>query len=488
MSESYVIGVDFGTSSIKGALYDASMRRVAFAHEKYPLFHKDGGVVEQNPEDWYKKLCVVVRSLTKEVEASAVAAISSSTQGGTLVCLDSEGRPAGAAISWMDNRPMDIDEVLDGTMTGTDLWRLTGWRPAGTLVLGKLRWLALRDPEFFRTVAMAAECNSYINYRLCGEVVIDETNAAITQLYDLGAGDWSTDLLGLAGVSREQVPRIVKSGAPAGTLTAQAAEDLGLSQDVVVVSGGHDQYCAALGAGVFERGSCLLSCGTAWVILSVMDALPRAALTAEKIPEFAIGPHVLPGLYGVLSSMPRAGAVHKWFIDTWVPKELDEETTRKAAELPPGAEGLLAEICPDGTLTFQHIGLQHRPEHFLRAIMEAVAYRLGRTIESWRRSGVDVERLVMVGGAARDNHWAGIIAGVTGLAVSIPAETELACQGAAMLARMGCEAGGAEAYAKEASAGAVAGQADSTSIAPRLTEAYLSVGESRGSPCPDRSG
>ena len=149
---------------------------------------------------------------------------------------------------------------------------------------------------------------------------------------------------------------------------------------------------------------------------------------------------------------------------------------------------MLAEICPDGTLTFQHIGLQHRPEHFLRAIMEAVAYRLGRTIESWRRSGVDVERLVMVGGAARDNHWAGIIAGVTGLAVSIPAETELACQGAAMLARMGCEAGGAEAYAKEASAGAVAGQADSTSIAPRLTEAYLSVGESRGSPCPDRSG
>ena len=98
---------------------------------------------------------------------------------------------------------------------------------------------------------------------------IDPSNAAITMLYDIKKGTWSKKILEIARINENQLPSLTPSGKVIGPLTKEVAKSLGLPTSVLVFSGGHDQYCAALGANVTKPGEILLSAGTAWVILAI---------------------------------------------------------------------------------------------------------------------------------------------------------------------------------------------------------------------------
>jgi len=136
--------------------------------------------------------------------------------------------------------------------------------------------------------------------KLTGKPATDPTNAAISQLMDLDRRDWSDRMLALPHWSRERLPPIVPSGQPAGELTAEAAAELGIRRRAVVASGGHDQYCAALGAGVVAAGDCLLSCGTAWVTLAITPQLVH-----DPARLVCPGVHTVPGSGGCSSRSLR---------------------------------------------------------------------------------------------------------------------------------------------------------------------------------------
>ena len=295
-----LLGIDVGTTGTKSILLDGEGRIVCSSYKKYSRSCTENGHVEQDAEDWWKALSYTVRECTKVLDSKdEVKAISLSTQGGSMVPVDADGDPLANAVTWMDTRGAEQHEALL-KLNGEDFYYLrSGWRLSNSFNLIQIVWLRDNVPKVFEKAAKFLSTIDFINRRLTGEFRIDPTSAGMTQLFNIIEHKWDERILALAGLSTERLPEITNSGEVVGTLSRNAALELGLSKTVRVVSGGHDQYCAALGAGAIDTGDVLLSTGTSWVILAVAD---HPVLNTAFYP--APGQHVVGGRWGVISYTP----------------------------------------------------------------------------------------------------------------------------------------------------------------------------------------
>lgn len=129
------------------------------------------------------------------------------------------------------------------------MYQKTGWHLGLGLLAQEIRWMKDNEPELFQKTAMFLSVPSYISYHMTGVAACDLSDAGIDQLADIRRGAYDEALLAYAGISAEQLPKLVRSGDRIGQLTPQAAQALGLTTDCVLVAGAHDQYAVALGAG-----------------------------------------------------------------------------------------------------------------------------------------------------------------------------------------------------------------------------------------------
>jgi len=432
----YLLGIDVGTTGAKVALFDEAGRFIDGAGQEYPLLHPAPDQVEQDPEDWWRATVAATHEvLGRHADAAgAVAGLSVSTQGGCTLLLDKESRPLGNAISWLDTRSKDFCAKWAKDPGDAFFFQRAGWSMKSCLSLTQLEWLRVNRPDDFVRAALMVGTLDYMNLRLTGRAASDSTNAAISQLMSLKTLDWSDELLAFPQMQRGKMPPIIPSGQPVGKLTVEAASELGVNRDAVVASGAHDQYCAALGAGVTEAGDCLLSCGTAWVTLAITSRLVH-----DPAMRVYPGPHVVPGKWGLLQSVPVAGVVLRWFREAFCEEMSYDEISRAAASVPAGAEGLLFVTAPVGGGGFHFSGAQlnHSRGHFARAIMEGIVCRIRQCLENLAAIGAPTKRLVMIGGGAKSSVWPRIVTDLTGLRTDLPEVSEAACRGAAILGGIG---------------------------------------------------
>jgi len=433
----YLLGIDVGTTGAKVALFDEAGRFLDVAGREYPMYHPAADQVEQDPEDWWRATVEATRCLIAQHPAAAasIAALAVSTQGGCTQLLDEHHRPLGRAISWLDTRSKSICAKWRQQFGDEFFYCHAGWTLKACLSLTQLEWLRVNRPDHFRRAALMVGTLDYMNMKLTGRVATDRTNAAISQLFGLEQLDWSDQLLALPHMPRERMPQIVPSGQPLGSLTAEAARALGINTTAVVASGGHDQYCAALGSGVTGAGDCLLSCGTAWVPLAI-----TSRLTLDPAMRVYPGVHTVPGKWGLLQSVPAAGLALRWYRDTFCEQMSYEQLSDMAAEVPPGADGLLfltAATVGDSGFHFAGAQLNHTRAHFARAILEGAVCRARQCLENLASMGTPAVRLVMIGGGAKSSIWPQIVTDLTGLRTDLPEISEAACRGAAMLGGIG---------------------------------------------------
>jgi xylulokinase len=303
------------------------------------------------------------------------------------------------------------------------------------LSLPFLFWLRHRDTELFNRAAYFATTIDYINYRLTGRFVIDYSSLAMTEFLDISERDWSDRLLGIAGVGRDKMAQIVPSGEVVGTLTGDASEELGLPRKVLVISGAHDQYCANVGAGAVRNGDCVLSSGTAWVLLATSDRLLRDG-------EGLIHPcmHLLRDKYGLMTTVPSAGDSLNWFHTNFERRLTLEQLGEEAGQVSAGAGGLIFVpkfISASKRASFIDVDTAHSRMHFARAVFEGVALANQRHMKCFESIGLKILKILMIGGGARSSLWPQIVADVSGIPVVVPEQKESACAGAALLAGAG---------------------------------------------------
>lgn len=439
----YLLGVDVGTTSTKTILFREDGTIVGHAYRVYPTSTPKVGYSEQNPLDWWKAVCETVKEVCTDPKIRRkIAAIALSTQGGTTVPLDAEGNAVRPAIVWNDKRCQQELWEMRQESVADDVYPLCGWKASATMPMLQCRWLQKHEPENFQKIHMLLSVPDYLAWKMTGIAAVDISNAGICRFADIRKRKYHKALLDYAGLKEEQMASIVGSGEPIGTLTKAAAEELNLNTDVLLVSGAHDQYAVALGAGACKSGDILIGSGTSWVVTSLSREPDFDSGLAQSVS-------AVPGLWGSLRSLSSGGVCLEWWRKKLVREEGGEllpfdTINREVSKRKAGEDGLFfypfsgqfGKQKSFSKASFVGMDLSHDRFHLARAIMEGVAFQSLWMMESFHTQPFK-QGIKLAGGAAKSRLWCQIMANTSGLPVRIPETADLGCVGAAILAGVG---------------------------------------------------
>lgn len=422
------LGLDLGTTNVKALLAAADGRVAGVGSAPVSLLQTPDGGVGQDIEEIWSAAVEAVGQLPDDGRR-AVRAVGVSAQGGAVQFLDPAGRPAGRVISWMDKRGAKWDEELTERLGCEWFARRIGHGRAG-LAIGQV--LRARSEGRFAEGMAVAFVGDIVVGKLCGRRAHDGTSLGLTCLHNPALRRADPEVLSEIGLRECQLPDLLPAAQSAGALLSDAAEALGLPPGVPVGPAVHDQYAAALGAGVASAGDAMLGTGTAWVLLALSDAL-----APPVVPSGFVCHHVVPGLYGQMAPMGTGGSAFQWLAKTLGMEGLPrEELDSLVLSVPSGAEGVrFNPRLPAGEGALAGLRLGHEPRHLLRAGLEGLALELRRFLDLYEAAGVPVKRLAMTGGAAASRATPSIVADATRIPVEVCSVGEASALGAAILAR-----------------------------------------------------
>jgi sugar (pentulose or hexulose) kinase len=443
-----VLGIDIGTSATKAILLDRSGHELAAASQSYPLLTPQPGWVEQDPEAVWQALVRVLRDVVSQAGGYRILALALAAQAGSIIPADLDGDPVYPMITWLDSRSQDVIRRWQADGTAASIRRLSGWQPFPGLPLPSIGWLRQFRPEIHAAAARYLGPADFLIQRLTGNFATDLSAASEMLLVDVNTGLWSEPLCAIAGVDPNLQSQIGWAGRQVGEITAQAARLTGLPGGTPVIAGGNDQPCAGLAMGMTAPGPVMLSTGTAWVVMSVVETP-----SLDAVPEWVnVYFHAVPDRWLQGQLVGGFGATVDWWLrqawpatDRQPQYELFNEAVRSGL---PGSQGVLflslngpsqvARSVSGGG--FVGVELAHTRADLCRAILEGCAYEVRWALDGLRSSGIPIEELWLAGGATRSPVWPQILADVCGVPLVVAGDANWAALGAAMLAGWGAGA------------------------------------------------
>ncbi|MDP3862123.1 MAG: xylulokinase [Phaeovulum sp.] len=437
------IGLDLGTSGLKGLLIDDAQRVLAEASAPLSVSRPAEGWSEQSPASWIGAAESVLGALSAHgLRAVRGIGLSGQMHGATLLSAsDDVLRPC---ILWNDTRAHAEAAELDADPR---FRAITGNIVFPGFTAPKLVWVARHEPEVFARVAKVLLPKDYLRLWLTGEHVADMSDAAGTSWLDCAGRDWSDTLLAATGLNRAQMPRLVEGSAVSAALRPELAMRFGLPAGVVVAGGGGDNAASAVGVGVVRAGQAFVSLGTSGVLFAANDSYQPDPATA--VHTFC---HALPGKWHQMGVILAAADALNWFA-AFVGSDAAQLTGALGPLRAPGKARFLpylgGERTPlnDAAIRGAFIGLEHATnrEAATRAVLEGVSFALRDCRDALAATGTRIESLLAVGGGARSDYWLAAIATALGTPVSVPVAGDFGgAFGAARLALMAATGAGAE--------------------------------------------
>jgi xylulokinase len=396
-----VLTLDLGTSATKACLW-AEHRLVGLTRASIPTSHPAPDRAEQEPEDWWRSVvdaCAALRDQAPDVYSS-VEAVGCSAARETFACFDPNLRGLGAGIVWSDARAAAEAQELGDPV---EFRRTTGVALGPACCAAKMRWIQRHDQEQFDEAAWILSPRDFVLARITGRVVTDPTLASRTGVYDLDGAFVGDEVVA------SRLPPVVSSLEPEELSNPGL---LGLRGGTLALLGGGDRACEVVGLGA-TPATPMVSWGTT-ANVSVPHPGPVAALPAlGQVSRGAVEGFLIE------AGLSIAGAALEWLTSlTGVPVE---ELLQRAADVPPGARGLLAFPWlygarapwwrPDVRGAFVGLANVHGPAELERAMIEGVALDVARCVELLQP---DVQGLSLAGRGADEPLWRGVLANVTG--------------------------------------------------------------------------
>jgi xylulokinase len=416
-----LVGIDVGTTGVKGVAIDADGRVLATATADYPLSRPQPGWSEQEPEDWWR---AAQDCLVRLPEGQ----VGFSGQMHGLVVLDGDGNVLRPAILWNDQRTAVEAAEIEERIGFARLVELTGNRALTGFTAPKILWLRENEPEVYGSIASILLPKDYVRLRLCGEHATDVADASGTLLFDVAARGWSAAVVDALEVDPAWLPRVLESPAVSGWADG----------GVPVAAGAGDQAAGAVGVGVDRAGGPVsIVLGTSGVVFAAADAF--AADPRARVHAFC---HALPGAWHAMGVMLSAAGSLRWLRDV-VGGDVAALVEQEARRWGPGVEGLTflpylagertPHADPSARGAFAGLSLRHDRGALVRAVLEGVAFGL--------RDGLDVVGGIagppalgrVSGGGSRSRLWLEILASVLELPLQRTEVDEGASFGAALL-------------------------------------------------------
>ncbi|WP_318506577.1 gluconokinase [Bacillus sp. T3] len=450
MSESlYMLGVDIGTTSTKAVLYKETGEVVTTYTVGYPLHSPIPSVAEQDPDQIFKSVMTVIKETVKAaaIDPVKLSLVSFSSAMHSVIAVDQEGKPLTNSITWADSRSKKWADLINKEMNGLEIYQRTGTPIHPMSPLPKVMWLRNEQSEIFSKTYKFIGIKEYVFYKFFNRYVIDYSIASATGMFNLNNLDWDKEALEVAGITPDQLSEIVPTTYYLTDLNEAFAMEMNIPPSTPFVVGASDGVLSNLGVNAIDPGVVAVTIGTSGAIRTI----------AEKPvtdPKGRIFCYALTDKHWVIGGpVNNGGMTFRWVRDEFAASEVEtaarlgidpyEVLTKIADRVAPGADGLIfhpylaGERAPlwnsDARGSFFGLGLHHKKEHMIRAVLEGVILNLYTVQLALQELIGTPKKIQATGGFARSPLWRQMMADIVGQEVVVPESFESSCLGAAVL-------------------------------------------------------
>lgn len=433
------LAVDCGTTNLKAGLVNSEGKLVAHTTRPIELQHPEPDAAEHSPQDIYDAFRSAVREVASE-RRDEIAMMGLSGYQFGFMPMDSDYRPLTGMITLLDGRSRREVTQMTDLLPQEELYRISGLPPMFTSLLAKILWMKREKQELFGKTAFFADIKSFLLHRLTGRFVTEPSIAATTQMLDLSTMDWAPRLVRAAGISTDQLPKVVSGNETAGTLSSAAAEQLNLPPDLPVLPGLYDGGAMMVGMGGLTGREGVCSIGTSTMLRICVDEPVLDHPDARRLQTYPL----FPGTWATGGGINNGGVVLQWCRDELMPDATYEQILEAAADIPAGAEGVLClpylsgerdpRIGENASGVFLGIRQKHGSAHMVRAALEGVACTVNLIKEAAEANGIEIEDIRICGSGSQSDLWCQIFADISGCPVRRPIQEDATLTGTAILA------------------------------------------------------
>ena len=404
-----LLGIDIGTSSIKGMLMEEDGKIVSVKSSGYPVEIPRAGWAQQDPALWWEGLCDVLAQMRQERPdiLGSVRGIGFSGQMHGLTAVDREGNPVCPAIIWMDQRATgELGEIRE-KISAEEQGRILHNRVFNGFALASLLWMKNQDRGTYERIYRVFQPKDYIRYRLTGQMGTDYSDASASLMLDVGKRGWAWELLEKLGIDGSLLTSLGGSWEIAGAVTRKAAGQTGLPEGIPVVYGAGDQQAQSIGNGAVREGRMISNIGTG----AQVSAFSASDFYDPELRTHTFC-HAVPDAYTIYGAMLTGGMSLNWMKN----QILREDSFEKLGQMAETVE-------PADTIS--------------TVTVKGVTFALRDSMEILEELGVRAERLTASGGASGSPVWLQIQADILGKEIQVCRSQEQACLGACILAGVG---------------------------------------------------
>jgi xylulokinase len=443
------LGLDIGTSSCKAVVFDTEGVELASAHREYSVLYPRENWAELDSEEVILKCFEIIREVNLIVK-DKVSALAISSQGEAFTPVGPNAEIIGNAMVSSDSRAVNIASSWSREFGEEKLYHITGHTPHPLFTLFKLLWVKENQPSIWSEARYFLCFEDLLQLKLGIQPHISWPMAGRTMLFDVRKHEWSSEILSSLELDPSRLAIPLPSGQGVEYIDKKIAKELGFRDDVLVVTGGHDQTCAALGAGIVSPGMCMYATGSVECFCPMLkkpifsEALRKNNLCCY---DFTVN-----GNYTTVAYSLTGGNILKWVRDELVLMERDRaEKSGKSVyqylleKMPEEPTNLLVlpYFSATGTPYFDTeakgaiIGLQHTTTKgdIIKALLEGVALEMKLNLQLMEESGMHVDTFIATGGGTRNDSWTQLKSDVLNKKILVRNINEAGCYGVALLAQ-----------------------------------------------------
>ncbi|PGV53896.1 gluconokinase [Bacillus sp. AFS037270] len=446
---SYYLGVDIGTTSTKAVLFKKDGSVISMHHVEYPLYSPAPSIAEQNPDEIFQAVVEAIKfSVYKGgIKSDDLKLVSFSSAMHSVIAVDANGKPLTRCITWADSRATRWAEKIKNEMNGLDIYSRTGTPIHPMSPLTKIAWLRTEHQDLFSRTSKFIGIKEYVFYKFFDRYIVDHSIASAMGMFNLENLSWDKEALKVAGISSNQLSEPVPTTFYLTGLKDEYACEMDISKETPFVVGASDGVLSNLGVNAIDPGVVAVTIGTSGAIRTVTNKPvtdPKGRIFCYALTEkhWVIGGPVNNG-----------GMTFRWVRDELASAEVEtakrlgidpyEVLTKIASRVSPGADGLIfhpylaGERAPiwnsNARGSFFGLGLHHKREHMVRAVLEGVILNLYTVLLALQEMIGVPNKIQATGGFARSELWRQMMADIFNQKVVVPESFESSCLGAVVL-------------------------------------------------------
>ncbi len=452
MTKDLILSIDNGTQSLRTLVFDIEGNLLAKERVEFePYFSDNPGWAEQDPAVYWQALVTTCQNLWKnsEIDKERIAGVSVTTQRGSVINVDKDGKPLRPAMLWLDQRKTYGLPPLGGhwglLFKVLRLENMIAFLQRET----EANWIKLHQPDIWAKTHKFLLLSGYLNFKLTGEYS-DSTGSQVgyipfnyKKLDWCSRADWKWDAM---PINKDHLPKLFKPGEVIGEITKQAHEATGLPLGLPVLAAAADKACEVIGSGGFEPSIGCLSYGTT----ATINVTHKKYI--ETIPLLPAYPSAIPDYHSLEVQIFRGFWMVSWFKKEFGHKERmaaeeqgvspEELFDKLIDDVPAGSMGLILQPYwspgvkvpgPEAKGAVIGFGDVHNRAYFYKSILEGLAYSLREGKERIeKKTKIPITSLRISGGGAQSRNAMQVTADVFGLPAAKPHLYETSGLGAAI--------------------------------------------------------